>query len=99
MDDDADSDVVGPIVPDNFQSNLEQAMQDQQKSNKEKSDLINGSYKRPRRQRAAEPLHPADERKMQIEKASEEIQKRESNVRQEMQALAENVKRKKLSSE
>ena len=37
-----------------------------------KRDLIMGSYKRPRRQRAPEPLHPADERKLQAEKALKE---------------------------
>ena len=29
----------------------------------EKVELLGDSYKRPRRQKAAEPLHPADERK------------------------------------
>jgi hypothetical protein len=56
---------------------------------------MNGSYKRPRRQRQAEPLHPADERKLQLEKAAQELEKREQKVREDMLALAESVRRRK----
>ena len=60
---------------------------------KMKRDLVMGSYKRPRRQRAPEPLHPADERKLQAEKALKEQQKREVAVRKEMQILHDALKR------
>jgi len=49
------------------------------------------SYKRPRRQRAPEPLHPADERKLQTEKALKESTKREIQVRQEMRILMDAI--------
>ena len=48
---------------------------DEQRS--EIDDLIAGSYKRPKRQKAAEPLHPCDERKIQTEKARFDMETRE----------------------
>ena len=56
---------AGPQVPDNFFEELKEKEEKAALEKKLKKDLIMGSYKRPRRQRAPEPLHPADERKLQ----------------------------------
>ena len=58
-----------------------------------------GSYKRPRRQRAPEPLHPADERKLQAQRAMEEQNKREATVRHEMRILNDALKKRKEKSQ
>ena len=68
---------AGPSVPDNFFEELKEKEDKAALEKKLKQDLIMGSYKRPRRQRAPEPLHPADERKLQAQKAIAEQSKRE----------------------
>ena len=52
-------------MPDNFFEELKEKEEKETLDKKLKKELIMGSYKRPRRQRAPEPLHPADERKLQ----------------------------------
>ena len=59
-------------MPDNFFDELKEKEDKEILEQKLKKDLLMGSYKRPRRQRAPEPLHPADERKLQAQKALEE---------------------------
>lgn len=63
---------AGPLVPEFFFEELKEKEEKETLEQKLKKDLIMGSYKRPRRQRAPEPLHPADERKLQAQKAMEE---------------------------
>ena len=61
----SDEDCIGPKIPENFaeqEQNETQAVRDQ----------VLDSYKRPRKQRPNEPLHPADERKLTVEKAIKE---------------------------
>ena len=67
-----EADLAGPAVPQNFFEELKEKEELAEQTEKMKRDLIMGSYKRPRRQRAPEPLHPADERKLQAEKALKE---------------------------
>ena len=55
---------AGPQMPENFVEELAEREALEEEERKNKRDLIMVSYKRPRRQRAAEPLHPADERKL-----------------------------------
>ena len=74
-------------MPENFFDELKEKEEKEALEAKLRRDLIMGSYKRPRRQRAPEPLHPADERKLQAQKAMEEQLKRENKVRQEMRIL------------
>lgn len=45
---------------------------------------LNDAYRRPKKPLPMTPLHPADERKEQLQKAASEMQKRESKVREEM---------------
>ena len=56
---------AGPSVPENFFEEQKEKEEHETLEKKLKKELIMGSYKRPRRQRAPEPLHPADERKLQ----------------------------------
>ena len=72
-----DANEAGPAVPDNFFEEQKEKEDKEALDKKLKKDLIMGSYKRPRRQRAPEPLHPADERKLQAQRAMDEQQKRE----------------------
>ena len=62
----------GPNIPENFIEDLKAREEKEELERKYKKDLIMVSYKRPRRQRAPEPLHPADERKLQAQKALQE---------------------------
>ena len=80
-----EKDLVGPRLPADF---VTQVQGDQQDQDTDKNELFGDSYKRPRRQRAAEPLHPADERKQHLERAQTEMQQHETKVREDMQKLA-----------
>ena len=51
-------------MPENFYTELREKEDLEDERQKEKAELIMNSYKRPRRQKAPEPLHPADERKL-----------------------------------
>ncbi len=70
-----ESGIAGPKIPEGFLEN------DSEEDNLRKDQVLD-SYKRPKKQRAAtEPLHPADERKILVEKALKEQQIRELTVR------------------
>ena len=82
-------------MPENFFEELKEKEEREAMEQKLKKDLLMGSYKRPRRQRAPEALHPADERKLQAQRAMEEQQKRETTVRQEMRILHDAIQKRK----
>ena len=75
---------TGPTIPNNWEEVMQERELLAKKKEQEMKNLITGTYKRPRRQRAPEPLHPADERRLQIENARNEQEQKENQIRQQM---------------
>ena len=60
----ADGEEVGPAIPENFYEDLLDKENKEKEEEKIRKDLLTQSYKRPRRQKVIEVMHPSDEKKI-----------------------------------
>lgn len=60
-----------------------------------KKDLLMNSYRRPRRQKVLEAIHPQDEKKLLAQISFKEQQKREAVIRADMKKLLEDTNKMK----
>lgn len=59
-----------------------------------RKELFTNSYKRPRKQKVIEVMHPSDEKKILAQISFKEQQRRETAIRAEMKKILEDTKKK-----
>eukprot|EP00347_Sterkiella_histriomuscorum_P004454 403360400 len=87
-----DEDQVGPQIPDNFYEEQKLKEEELLKAGIIQSSLLT-SYKRPRKQKIPDQLHPSDEKKLLTEASIKEQQKKETIIRAEMKKILEDQKK------
>lgn len=92
----SDSDDFGPVIPDNFEQELEEKEEMAEEEAQRKKEILTVAYRRPKRfkQNADENMHPLDEKRLLSQAKLEHTIKREKEINNNMKSLMNKMKQK-----